>query len=165
MRGAEIQKPIFIFTTRNPYDYFCSLYHELSKKRMHVDFKQAALAAAATGYLAFPTPSSLSKNLTFNSFFAIDADNLILRFKRRHPNLKAYKMTFENFINPKVGEKFISKFFNPTLALSFDYSIIDEHRNERISKLDAEMNYIKNCLGYEINLNPIELTNAAQKKT
>ena len=105
----KFKKPIFIFTTRNPYDYFCSLYHELSKKRMHVDFKQAALAAAATGYLAFPTPSSLSKNLTFNSFFAIDADNLIFTLQKKTPKFKGIQNDVRKFHKPQSGRKIYFK--------------------------------------------------------
>lgn len=160
----KFKKPIFTFTTRDPYHYFSSLYSELSKKKISIHFKDAALAAASTGYLALPTSHGLGENLSFNNFFAIDAESCILRFKRRHPDLKILKTTFAKFTKPKVGAKFISEIFNPTLAESFDYSFIEIHENKSLSKLDTEINYVKNCLEDEGDIDSKNIMHAAKKR-
>ena len=56
---ADLGIPKLFFTRRDPMEYFCSIYGELSKKRVVIDFKAAAIAAANTGYFASPVPDYL----------------------------------------------------------------------------------------------------------
>lgn len=73
-------------------------------------------------------------------------------------------MPFEDFTKPVVGFNFISNFFHPSLAKLFDYSVINGHRNKSLSKLDTEINYVKNFLGHENHLDLKDLANVAQKR-
>ena len=105
-RKAGFKAPTLAFVTRDPFEYLCSIYSELSKKNALLDFREAALCAAKTGFFSCPTPDSFGEGQTFNNFFAIDAKGLIKRFRSRFPELEIIHEPFESFASPWPGYHF-----------------------------------------------------------
>ena len=60
-RKAGFKAPTLAFVTRDPFEYLCSIYSELSKKNALLDFREAALCAAKTGFFLAQLPIALEK--------------------------------------------------------------------------------------------------------
>ena len=157
-------KPIIAFTIRDPYEYFCSIYSELSKKKVTIDFRQAALAASSTGYFAAPTEWAGNEHLSFNNFFAINSKGLIHQFKERHTDIEVIENLYTDFIRPMVGMNLISIIFGSTLAKSLDYTVKTKDQNKSLSKIETERNYTKHFLHLHKHLTHEDVEKVAMER-
>ena len=158
------QKPTLAFTSRDPFEYFCSMYGELSKKRVIIDFKIAGLSAWKTGFFACPSNDSFRLNQHFNNFFAIQAEILIERFSNHHNDLAVIHQPFSSFIEPWPGFGLLSDLVDSSCLKLIKGGEVDLRKNERMSDLEVEKNYVQNFLGLKREESSPEIDYLSQKR-
>ena len=161
---ADLGLPKLVFTCREPMEYFCSIYGELSKKQVLIDFKSAAIASANTGYFACPVPDSFGEGFEFNSFFAIDAKGLVNRLSSRFGDLSVVSTSFDSFVDPSPGYALLSRLIKQSAQNSIDFNSMKEKRNIGFSKLQVEVNYVQNFLGVGRNILDPHIESMARKR-
>ena len=145
-------------------EYFCSIYGELSKKRVVIDFKAAAIAAANTGYFASPVPDYLEQDFEFNSFFAIDTKGLVGRLSNRYRDLSIAIDSLDSFVDPAPGYGLLSTLSNQNIQNLIDFNTGQDSRNARMNDMQAEVNYAQNFLGIGRNIYDPYIESMARKR-
>ena len=164
-RNIGLGSPKLIFTIREPMQYFCSMYSELSKKQVLIDFKSAAIAAANTGFFACPAPAnSLGESFGFNGFYAINTKGLVKRLSSRFRNLSITSSSFESFIHPSPGHKFLSQLLSKKTHDLIDFGTENDFKNARLDDLQVEVNYAESFLGVGHNISGQYIDAIARKR-
>ncbi len=138
--------PTIAFVSRDPFEYFCSIYNELSNKKTILDFGMCAFAAKQTGYFCCPTNDTFGEGQHFNNFFAIDAKRLINRFSQKYRNLNVIHDSFDSFIHPWPGYNMLTQLTSPSHLEQMDVTTFDISQNTKLDDLQAEIAYTRNFL-------------------
>lgn len=134
-----------LIATKNPYDYLVSIYSELSKQRLVLNFLEIAEASIQYGFFTASTSN-------FNYCFAINAIHHLQRFSSRHPDIKINHYDAQIFTTGFPGKYFLSKLIGTSCTeLMQKIGLAKTQYNKRLNPLDVEINYAKNILGIKQN--------------
>ncbi|AIQ97821.1 hypothetical protein [Prochlorococcus sp. MIT 0801] len=129
----------WIFVKRNSFNYLKSLYSELSKYGLILEFYQLYKIIMTNGYYRV-------SNHWYSNIYIFDLINLIERFKRKHSsNISIIK--FEDFISPYLGFTILNKIIPVNKLNKLDIGeekIINANKSLTIHEI--EFNYLCNFL-------------------
>ena len=129
----------WIFVKRTPFDYIKSLYSELSKYGLILEFNQLYKIIMETGYYQV-------SNHFYSNIYIFDLIKRIECFKRK--NLSQISIIkFEDFVNPYLGLTILNKLLPANKLNKLELrneKIFTE--NKRLSSQQIEFNYLCNFL-------------------
>ena len=130
------------FTLRGQWDYFNSLYAEMSKHRVCLKYEDMAEEIIKFGEISMG-------NSHTRWTFAFDYDKIIANFKVL-TQVPVHTFTYQSFVNGRyIGDVLIEDLLGPTDSQNFFESanFIPKIFNKRSSDEDVEFKYITNFFG------------------
>ena len=131
----------WIFVKRNPFDYLKSLYSELSKYGLIIDFHQLYRMIMIHGYY------NISHQF-YNYIYIFDLYNLVESFKINHSSTITI-FQFEDFKVPYLGSPILNKLIPNNKSNKFAFKSTEEKNiseNKSLNSRQIEFNYICNFL-------------------
>ena len=131
----------WIFVKRSPFDYLKSLYSEISKYGLIIDFYQLYEIIMIHGYY------NLSSRI-YNYIYIFDLYNLVELFKRNHKSTITI-FQFEDFKIPYLGFPIFNKLIPNSKSTEFAFESTEEKNiiaNKSLNNRQIEFNYLCNFL-------------------
>ena len=129
-----------LVVTRDPFDYLSSIYAELSKQNIVINFPQIAEAAFSYGYFSVSTPQ-------FNYNFAINAKHFVKKLSDKYPSASIKHYDFEDFVTNFPGHSYLTQIAGEEATqIMKSVGLEKKSNNNKINSLQTEINYTKNAL-------------------
>ena len=133
-----------LVVTRDPLDYLSSIYTELSKQSIVLNFSQIAEAALSYGYFSASTPH-------FNYNFAINAKHFIGKLSKEYPNASIKHYDLSTFVANFPGQSYLAQIAGEeAVQIMESIGLQKQFNNIKAEPLQAEINCVQNMLnGFE----------------
>lgn len=129
-----------LVVTRDPQDYLSSIYAELSKQNIVLNFPQIAEAASSYGYFSASTPH-------FNYNFAINAKHFIRKLSKKYPDASIKHYDLSTFVANFPGQSYLAQIAGEeAVQIMENIGLKKQFNNRKVDPLQAEINYVQNML-------------------
>ena len=146
-----IEEITWIFVVRDAFDYFESLYAELSIHGIINNYSDMANSILNHGYFS-------ATNSVYNYIFAFDHNHFLNEF-RKNITTHVETLTFKAFTHSFPGASILSWFIprDHIDEMIRNFPPNKANNNARLSELEVELQYIYNFFGYsEENVNSLK---------
>ena len=127
-----------LVVTRDPFDYLSSIYAELSKQNIVINFPQIAAATLSYGFFSVSTQH-------FNYGFAINSKCFVRKLSKKLPEASINHYNFKDFTTEFPGHSFLTRIAGEeTTKIMKNIGLNKQFNNIQINPLQTEINYAQN---------------------
>ena len=139
-RNFEFNSFEIVVAERDPFEYLSSIYAELSKQNLIINFSDIASAAASYGYFNASTPH-------FNYSFAIHTNYFVNRLSEKHPYALIRHYSLKDFVNIFPGESLLASITSEDATqIMKKVGLKKKLNNIKLDPLQVEINYALNTI-------------------